>query len=321
MMTPVHGMTLKTVMRRNWQRYMRAAIQDELIEPYISLTTKIKAVGSASKRRGTDTGAALTSRYIEAKNAGFTRYTASKAAILTEQIRQLKINDARAASEKVVSKTVSSASVSVRQIGTRARLVRTAFSNLKVTINEMPQEQRIDFILKIIMYATAAICGASLGYKVPDVDISVLGIGKHRNILFHSSLTAFASRKACRAVLNTFVRITEDISSHCLLTDEEKARLAVAQKILASAVGGANLGMCLGVTTHLWQDGILEPSGTIRSPWFNTFVSGTTLDDQAWLVANGFVSAVLGLQVNRNEAASAPNPAPTTLVVGPCYSL
>lgn len=141
------------------------------------------------------------------------------------------------------------------------------------------------YILAVLSYFTSFLVGIHLGRAIPDQDIRYLGIGKHRSIFTHSVVPLI-----CVKILAKFMfRVVDAVYVRVGDNDRGKSALALVRNNLRAMAGG----MAVGVATHLFQDGVFEPSGTIRGPGFNTFISGTTLDDQAFLVVNSFFSCLL----------------------------
>lgn len=92
------------------------------------------------------------------------------------------------------------------------------------------------------------------------------------------------------------LRIINEVEAKLDENDESKVTLQfLKNNLMAIAAGTA-----IGVSAHLIQDGIFEPSGTIRGPYFNSFVKGTLLDDQAFLIINAFFASLFGKELGTN---------------------
>ena len=145
-------------------------------------------------------------------------------------------------------------------------------------------KEKTYYVLTLLSYTTAFLVSAYGGYNIPDKDIALFGIGKHRHFLTHSFVPAMIV-----ALLAKFmIRVIDEIYIKTKAAGQRM--LAVIKNHLAIII----VGFSAGVAVHLLEDGILEPSGTIRGPGFNTFISGTTIDDQAYLVVNGLFSTIFG---------------------------
>lgn len=151
--------------------------------------------------------------------------------------------------------------------------------------NKKSSKEKSAYILKMLSYFTSFIVGIYLGRALPDQDIKYLGIGKHRNIFTHSIVPL-----VCIKMLTKFMfRVIDAVYVKVSDNDRGKSALAIIRNSLGAMAGGVSVGMA----AHLLRDGVFEPSGTIRGPGFNTFISGTTLDDQAFLIVNSFFACLL----------------------------
>jgi hypothetical protein len=107
--------------------------------------------------------------------------------------------------------------------------------------------------------------GLSEGLTAPDIDISLLGIGKHRYFLFHSAIGL--------AILRYFY--------HRWTQGNHKGLLErFGQKITGVALGG----YAFGVGIHLALD-VVQPKSVVF-PFFGSLVDGTLVDDRIWLLGN-----------------------------------
>ncbi|MDE3269080.1 MAG: hypothetical protein OYH77_02220 [Pseudomonadota bacterium] len=145
-------------------------------------------------------------------------------------------------------------------------------------------KEKTYYVLTILSYTTVFLASAYGGYSLPDKDIALFGIGGHRNFFTHSVVPALL----VALLVKFMIRVIDEI--FIKTKNAGRRALAVIKNHLMLIIGGFSTG----VAVHLLEDGILEPSGTIRGPGFNTFISGTTLDDQAYLVVNGLFSTIFG---------------------------
>lgn len=122
-----------------------------------------------------------------------------------------------------------------------------------------------------------SVAGALVGNSFPDRDISVLGIGSHRFWAFHSAAAAWALRE--------FVGAMQAMS-----TEGERPPAATRIAAMAAAGGAAGIGF------HLVKDGAFGLLDGQKSVVFgipgllaaDTAISGTFIDDDAWLLGNSF---------------------------------
>ncbi|MGI6037613.1 MAG: hypothetical protein ACOYD6_05235 [Limnochordia bacterium] len=110
--------------------------------------------------------------------------------------------------------------------------------------------------------------GLSRGIVAPDLDIRLLGIGKHRYFLFHSALGLVVLRK----LYNMWRQSTED-KNHLW-------PYRVVHKTAGMALGA----YAVGVGVHLAID-VFQPKAVIF-PFFGSLVDGTLIDDRLWLLGN-----------------------------------
>ncbi len=118
-----------------------------------------------------------------------------------------------------------------------------------------------------------AVVGAAIGFalflRFPDLDIRLLGIGAHRNFLFHSLLLV--------AVLFLLVRQLD------------------ARKGLAIFVMSVVAGCGIGIGAHLAAD--VFQSHPVKFPFIGSLIDGTLTDDRLWLGLNALGSALFSLAI------------------------
>lgn len=113
--------------------------------------------------------------------------------------------------------------------------------------------------------------GIALFIRFPDLDIRLLGIGAHRNFLFHSVLLVAALFFLVRGL------------------DARKG----LNLFLMSVVAGCGLG----IGAHLLAD--VFQSHPVKFPFIGSLVGGTSMDDRLWLGLNSLGSALLSLAIFR----------------------
>ncbi|MGI6114276.1 MAG: hypothetical protein ACOYEJ_09195 [Mahellales bacterium] len=119
------------------------------------------------------------------------------------------------------------------------------------------------------------IWGFSKGLMAPDLDIKLLGIGRHRYFLFHSALGLVLLR-------HLYFKWIEKYEY------ENKWGNRVKKKIAGTLLGG----YAVGVGVHLAID-VFQPK-SIVFPFFGSLASGTLVDDNIWLLANSLWAFYIG---------------------------
>ncbi len=114
--------------------------------------------------------------------------------------------------------------------------------------------------------------GIALFFRFPDLDITLLGIGAHRNFLFHSFALVAALFLAVRKL---------------------DARRGVIV-LLKSVVAGCGIGIGL----HLFAD--VFQSHPVKFPFVGSLVDGTSVDDRLWLGTNSIGSLLLSVGIFTN---------------------
>ncbi len=159
-------------------------------------------------------------------------------------------------------------------------------------------EGRAVFALKatayIISTGLGAYAGAKAGNAIPDKDISWLGIGKHRSALTHSIIPTIGIGLVSRFLIRYFEAAQSYLDPQ---TAEHQSIGFLITNLKCIAFGGA-----VGVSYHLGLDGTLEGHKAVTTPFSNTFVRGTLMDDNAFLVANSLGSALIGEELLKKKA-------------------
>jgi hypothetical protein len=122
-----------------------------------------------------------------------------------------------------------------------------------------------------ILAAIGAGIGIALFFRFPDLDITLLGIGAHRNFLFHSFALVAALFLAVRKL---------------------DARKGV-NFLLKGVVAGCGIGIGL----HLFAD--VFQSHPVKFPFVGSLVDGTSVDDRLWLGANSIGSLLISVGIYR----------------------
>ncbi len=123
--------------------------------------------------------------------------------------------------------------------------------------------------MKTVFILLGLLAGAFLFYKFPDLDISILGLGAHRNFLFHSFFI----------VLVVF-----------LLSLINKK-----QSLVSLLINSAVFDVGIGIGFHLFQDGF--QSHPVKFPFIGSLVDGTSLDDRIWLFSNSILSFAFSIGI------------------------
>jgi hypothetical protein len=124
-----------------------------------------------------------------------------------------------------------------------------------------------------------AVAACVLSLPFPDLDIRLLGIGAHRNFLFHST-----------AIVLILHATAQRLRNHGGL------------RVLLIAVV---VGCGVGVGVHLFAD--VFQSHPVRFPFIGSLIRGTSIDDRLWLLFNsiaGFaVAFTSGIRLRRELTA------------------
>lgn len=135
---------------------------------------------------------------------------------------------------------------------------------------------------KYFLVAVAALVGAAVFFGFPDLDIRLLGIGAHRNFLFHSA-----------ALVVVLYALTG-----------ARRRWAGSGSLL---VDGIVMGCGVGLAAHLAAD--VFQSKSVVFPFVGTLAKGTSVDDRLWIAANALISVVVSvLTYKRVRRKLSPSP-------------
>ncbi|RKX78064.1 MAG: hypothetical protein DRP87_07295 [Spirochaetes bacterium] len=127
-------------------------------------------------------------------------------------------------------------------------------------------------IIKAFFLLGAVIIGFVIFIPFPDYDIRLLGIGEHRNFLFHSSFLPVLG----------FVFLRKSRSRSYIFT----------------IIQGFTMGICLAIGLHLFLDTF--QSAAVKFIFIGSLVDGTSLDDRLWLGINSIVSMIIAFYFGSN---------------------
>ncbi len=112
--------------------------------------------------------------------------------------------------------------------------------------------------IKTLILLLLLIAGVAIFFKFPDLDISLLGIGKHRHFLFHSAFFPAAVYLLIRSIFK--------------------------RKIFITILMAISMAFAFAIGIHLVTD--LFRFKTIYFPIIGNLVYSTSLDDKIWIGAN-----------------------------------
>jgi len=159
----------------------------------------------------------------------------------------------------------------------------SAVSEFRACLNNLddPSEKAL-FVLKFATCLASTAGGAYLGNNLPDKDISVYGIGKHRHFVFHSMLMAGGITVLSKFLCRIFNKASGYV--HPDHPDRETLNFLVLNLNLLA------FGTSVGVAFHLGIDGTLERNKAVYNPLGGTFIPGTLVDDNFYLTFNSILS-------------------------------
>jgi len=146
--------------------------------------------------------------------------------------------------------------------------------------------KKANFLFKLFAYILAVGGGAWAGNAVPDQDIKIMGLGKHRNFMFHSAFVAVAM-----VFVGKFIFRVLDRSLHHIDEDSEYYKEALFYKNLFYSF---SFGLSFGVASHLGIDGTVQNGKAVLFPGIGSIVNDTLLDDKIYLIVNAFLSVLMG---------------------------
>lgn len=143
-----------------------------------------------------------------------------------------------------------------------------------------------------VVAATVLIVGGGIDFEggVPDLDIRLLGIGRHRSILTHSVLTPFLLEFGIR-FLSELQPLLEDPPHQPTLTGR---LVAGAGGVVKQFKTELICGLWLGYAVHLFKDAALF-SGDVK-PYPDLPFSANSEAHQGIFSGNSFFSFIAGVQ-------------------------
>lgn len=163
--------------------------------------------------------------------------------------------------------------------------VRFMGSEVQRELNQMTAEEKRKFLLRLAAYTACFGGSAYAGNQLPDKDITYLGIGGHRNLMFHSVLVGVGVRLSLRLIERILVSL------------EEEGAISTSQEsdFFKSCLLISRSGVSIGIAAHLAWDGTVQGTkAVLLSQDLGSAIPGTLADDNAWLLLNSFVSILLG---------------------------
>ncbi len=126
-------------------------------------------------------------------------------------------------------------------------------------------------IVKLIFAFVTALFGFLLFMRFPDLDIKLLGIGAHRNFLFHSAILP---------ALGYFLLRKSDLRNIAIFS-------------VCAFCGG--MSFTLGI--HFLSDTFQKAA--VKFPFFGSLVDGTSIDDRLWLGINSFLCLLVTYRLGK----------------------
>lgn len=143
-------------------------------------------------------------------------------------------------------------------------------------------QQRFRDAGQATLIVPASLVGLSQGIVMPDLDISLVGIGSHRFFLFHSGLVVWGLEQL---YLRYYRQMELDVSSSPLMAGPSIAAYRNhARRVLMKVAGGLLGAVAIGVGVHLVLD-VFQPKAVIF-PVIGSLLDGTLVDDNIWLLGN-----------------------------------
>ena len=126
-------------------------------------------------------------------------------------------------------------------------------------------------IVKLIFAFVTALCGFLLFLRFPDLDIKLLGIGAHRNFLFHSAILPG---------LGYFFLRKSDL-----------------RNIVVFSVCAFCSGMSFTLGIHFLSDTFQKAA--VKFPFFGSLIDGTSIDDRLWLGINALLCILVTYRIGK----------------------
>lgn len=143
-------------------------------------------------------------------------------------------------------------------------------------------QQRFRDAGQATLIVPAGLVGLAQGIVMPDLDISLVGIGAHRFFLFHSGLVVWGLEQL---YLRYYRQMELDAPSSPPMAGRPMAAYRNhARRVLMKVAGGLLGAAAIGVGIHLVID-VFQPKAVIF-PVIGSLLDGTLVDDNIWLLGN-----------------------------------
>jgi len=138
-------------------------------------------------------------------------------------------------------------------------------------------QQRFRDAGQATLIVPAGLVGLAHGIAMPDLDISLVGIGAHRFFLFHSGLVVWGLEQL-------YLRYYRQMELDAPSGPPMAAYRNHAHRVLMKVAGGLLGAAAIGVGIHLVID-VFQPRAVIF-PVIGSLLDGTLVDDNIWLLGN-----------------------------------
>ncbi|MGK9475783.1 hypothetical protein [Melioribacter sp. OK-6-Me] len=159
------------------------------------------------------------------------------------------------------------------------------------SIKKMSKEEKIDLIISYLFALTiflVAAGGTDIEGGIPDLDITIGGIGMHRSLFFHSILVGITFEFTMRFCYKIVQLVIENLpEDHHKIWDKIKLFIDKNKNLSIAA-------LWLGISVHLIKDtGIV--TGNFK-PYADLPISLKTMHHKIILTANGVGSSIIGIE-------------------------
>lgn len=159
-------------------------------------------------------------------------------------------------------------------------------SNIK-SLKTMSNEELLISVVKTAITTTIFLSAGYVGYSVPDLDISLMGIGSHRNWLTHSVVPVLFVSLSSKLLIRFLEKAKERHSKGDADTVE-------ALRVIQKGINTLSVGFAFGVSAHLLQDALWDNPQTVRGPWerdqIPDFLRRNHRFDDGYLMGNGLLA-------------------------------
>lgn len=162
--------------------------------------------------------------------------------------------------------------------------LRTMIESNIDSLKSMSNKELLLSILKTAITTTIFLSAGYVGYNVPDLDISLMGIGSHRHWLTHSIIPVLFVSLGSKLLIRFLEKAKERHSKGDADTIE-------ALRVIQKGLNTLSVGFAFGVSAHLLQDALWDNPQAVRGPWERNqipdFLRTDYRFDDGYLVANG----------------------------------